>query len=651
MATARPRMDILGELGGDVLLLPDALNRALEANDRLKYCFDLLSLAERHALEPEAELPSLRSEREANGIDDADLDHVVAGTCRENGHYVIPHAERVHRLLVDCIDDMIAPLVAAWPSGEVTPAVNYRDRLRSILCCLPPVTGERVDPRYVSVATRAEPGGGDTVHRLASDLARELGRLQESLSRESIEGAQVYGIGADDRILVRAFMAGINETAGLKFDHPGLGTTATRTGAVLLLHNEIAGSDAHLLRIGVEGLGCTITHADPHVQRARFFQALIAGFGLEWTEGHARDVRSREEGAYHLYSGRFAPRDRAQLESFLTVLGSRLVFLIDWNRARKRLRNFVDGSGCIEVLRWAADQHHGHCAFLQLGAERLVYQAVEQATPSPIRYGQRLDEVLGREQTIAFLEAVLRITSDGLRHGRSERFIRDEIRAELAGRFETVEHGILSIAAQHAACVARIAGLVREALIAGGEMASLVAANAAAASRGEREADELVDRGRNLAQSSQGTQVYARLLGGADDSADALEDAAFLLTLLPSAPPVSSLGRPFEHLSSLLVSAAEEWGHCLAAATQVRKRGAREGLQEFLGSVDRIAVLEDQIDGAERSVIAALFGGPTEPRALQLLLLVSQALEHAADALAHAALALRDHLLEEVTSR
>jgi hypothetical protein len=117
-----PEAGRLGDMGGDVLLLPDALNRALEAKYRLEYCFDLLAQAERHALEPEALLPDLRPEREANGIEDADLDRVVSGTSREDGVYLIPHAERVHRLVVDCIDDMIAPLVAAWPSGELTPA-------------------------------------------------------------------------------------------------------------------------------------------------------------------------------------------------------------------------------------------------------------------------------------------------------------------------------------------------------------------------------------------------------------------------------------------------------------------------------------------------------------------------------------------------
>jgi len=37
------------------------------------------------------------------------------------------------------------------------------------------------------------------------------------------------------RTLVEAFMRGLNRTAPLKFDHPGLGTTATESGADVLI--------------------------------------------------------------------------------------------------------------------------------------------------------------------------------------------------------------------------------------------------------------------------------------------------------------------------------------------------------------------------------------------------------------------------------
>jgi uncharacterized protein Yka (UPF0111/DUF47 family) len=530
--------------------------------------------------------------------------------------------------------------------------VRYRDRLHALLEGLPAVSGDLVDPSYLAAATRAEGEGTDSIGALALDLRRELSRLQEALARDSIDGAQVYGLGPGDRDFVAAFMAGVRETAELRFDHPGHATTATRSGGALVIQSELTGSEAHVLVVRVSGLECALSHSDAYLPRARYLEALLQGFGLTWSEVHGREGRRREDPRARTYAGRFCARERAELVSFLTLLGSRLAFLVDWNRARKRLRSFVDASGAVEVLRWAADQHHGHRAFLQLGAERLVYEAVERAAQTPIRYGQRLDEVLGRAQVVAFLKAVLRITSDALRQRRSERFVRDEIRAELTGRFETVEQGILSIAEQHATCIERIAAAVREALAAQEADGEAVAKRAAsAAAMWERDADDLVDRVRRLSLGSRDTYDYARLLAGADDAADALEDAAFLLTVLPPGSAAAAAGPAFERLGSLLGAAAEEWGRCVAAASQVRGARQREGLAGFLESVDRIVELEDEADAAHRSLVSGLFKGNADARALQLLLVVAQSFEHAADALAHATLALRDQLLAERAPR
>ena len=62
------------------------------------------------------------------------------------------------------------------------------------------------------------------------DLHKELNRLQQQLTTETISGASVYNVREDDRPLIAAFMSGVNQTRELKFDHPGLGTTATRSG-------------------------------------------------------------------------------------------------------------------------------------------------------------------------------------------------------------------------------------------------------------------------------------------------------------------------------------------------------------------------------------------------------------------------------------
>jgi hypothetical protein len=67
----------VGELRPELALLPEALGRAQEASERLRYCLGLLAAAERRALDPAGPAPSLRAEREASGIADA-LAHALA---------------------------------------------------------------------------------------------------------------------------------------------------------------------------------------------------------------------------------------------------------------------------------------------------------------------------------------------------------------------------------------------------------------------------------------------------------------------------------------------------------------------------------------------------------------------------------------------
>jgi hypothetical protein len=103
---------------------------------------------------------------------------------------------------------------------------------------------------------------------------------------------------------------------------------------------------------------------------------------------------------------------------------------------------------------------------LQLGDVRLVYTAMERAARAQIRYGARLDEILGRESAQTFLQAVLRLAMEGLREGKSVRLVQDEIQAELLTHFQSSEQGALTLATEHAMLVAGLAGLVRDAALA-----------------------------------------------------------------------------------------------------------------------------------------------------------------------------------------
>jgi hypothetical protein len=177
-----------------------------------------------------------------------------------------------------------------------------------------------------------------------------------------------------------------------------------------------------------------------------------------------------------------------------------LVFLIDWNRARKRLSRFVKKSDAIAVLKWAADHHVGHRAFLQAGDVRLVHTAMERAARAQIRFGARLDEILGRESARSFLQSVLKLTADGLRDHKSLRLIQDEIHAELLNHFQTSEQSAVALAAEHAMMVTSLAELVREALT-WSDTESIdrdAVGYAARAKAWESKADQIVSRARTV---------------------------------------------------------------------------------------------------------------------------------------------------------
>ena len=101
------KQSIVAALGEQGLALPQLVNEALAANDRLKYRLTLLQLAARHAEAPDALLPDLRDERLAAQMDMVSLDDMPA-QCRRlaSGKYELPVLPRVRvaelrRLLED----------------------------------------------------------------------------------------------------------------------------------------------------------------------------------------------------------------------------------------------------------------------------------------------------------------------------------------------------------------------------------------------------------------------------------------------------------------------------------------------------------------------------------------------------------------------
>lgn len=110
-----------------------------------------------------------------------------------------------------------------------------------------------------------------------------INKLAGELTSEVIDGAHVWELQPQDRGRVLAFMRGLNRTAVLKFDHPGLDTAATHDGDRLLIQNDIGTNDAHVLVLQVSGHAITLTYSDLHRVRLEFFQSLLEPYGAQWS--------------------------------------------------------------------------------------------------------------------------------------------------------------------------------------------------------------------------------------------------------------------------------------------------------------------------------------------------------------------------------
>ena len=640
--------EVVRELGELALVLPSMVNQALAANDRAKYYLTLLQASAARARLPDRPASSLYGERLAAGIADQWLDQVVGSSVASNDGdaFVMPRIGEIHDALIGAVGEMLRPLAVADIEGSPGLARLERLRLRA-----PDFSGQRVPFDYVERATSADCAHGDSLHLLVMDGHRALNRLQAEIATETLGGASVYGIDDDDRELILAFMSGLHRTAPLKFDHLGLGTTATRVAGRLLIQNDIGMTEAHVLVVAVEGLVATVTYTDVHLPRLAFFRDMLDRFDVDWSQTERRDS-SVALGEHHLATGRFEAPDREALSTYLAHLGSRLVFLIDWNQARKRLVPLVGKKTAVMLLRWAADVDCGHRAFLELGGERLVFAAIEQAMKVPPAYGTPVRDVLGTEATVAVLQFVLQTTAQGLLEGKSHRLIRDELRVELLSHLHAAQSQVLAATSDHGSLVVEAAQALRSAVIrlTDDEGIQFVQRASSRASGWEHRADQIVIATRSAASRASGSEAIARQVATQDDAIDSLEEAVFLLTLLPrdGAPVIRSVLEP---LAALALVAAQEHLKALEIARLVLDDARPDDIEDFLLVIDRIEELEHDADRVDRAARAAITVAAPDFRTLQVANDISRAVEDATDALMRSALQLRDRVLAEVMTR
>ena len=145
------------------------------------------------------------------------------------------------------------------------------------------------------------------------------------------------------------------------------------------------------------------------------------------------------------------------------------------------------------------------------------------------------------------------------------------------------------------------------------------------------------------------------LLRIADDAADELDDAIFLLTLLEdraarevSVLPAGEARDVLQYLASLLVQAAQAYLKCVENGRHIYRGCPREEMADFLKAVDRTISLEHQTDDVHRRARACILNFAGDFKQLHLFTEVTDRLENAADAMMRAALTLKDYVLGEV---
>lgn len=640
------KQSIVASLGEQALLLPNLINEGLTANDRFKYRLSILQLAARHVDDPNAPITPLRAERLAAGIDDPHLDELPAACQRVAGGYRLPG---LPRLLIDIEHDvrtMLAPLIQApiEAPAQLSELQSRTAKLLGPLANHPDTFTARELEEWAS----AEPQRADSLHLLVMDLHRMLNRLQQSVATQILDGAMVYALRDEDHALVSAFMRGVNRNARLRFDHPGLGTTATRRGAELLIQNDLGTTDAHVLVVHVAEDSVSITHTDVHLQRLLFFQQLLHSASVDWSD--SRMVKDGGVGLYHVAAGRFVGT-RDDIAGFLELLGSRLVFLLDWNRARKQLRSLVSKEEAGQLLLWAAEQQIGHMGFLRLGGAAAVRDAVDYAAPGLAHFGQTLDELLGQERAEQFLKFTLRTATCELLAGKDASLIHDELRAELSRVLRDSNQSTLDLVCEHAGLMVEIASAVRDAL--SGLMTSqgqeLAEAIAARCKRWESDADRLVEDVRKGTRAALSQAYLLDVIERADDVADGVEEAAFLATLLRRAGVSPAVVAQLATLAHCLVAGSQEFVKALETLRHLGPAASRDDLQEFLEAIHRIARVEHETDDLKRRITTEL-AGASSAREIHLAAESAANLEHAADDLQHVAFHLRDQVIQHLAA-
>lgn len=638
----------VASLGQSSLLMPAWVKAALLANDRLKLYLTMIQSAAQHAASPDNPAADWGRELAQCGLHGAAwLQELVKTAYLDDRTLVIPQLGQLIDSLASDLSLMARPL--AEGGRERHPELMARrDLWLQKLHVMEDEEG--LGPQALAELTRGDRKHGDSFHILVMDLHKQLNAMASEIATEDIEGAHVWQIDEADRPLIKAFMRGLHRTAPLKFSHPGLDTAVTRNDSQLLIQNDIGTNDVHVLVIEVEQRTINLTYSDLHAGRFEFFRQMLQAAGFEWTVYDPVTSDGLNAGKpYQMGKAKLKANDDKTLMDGLETVASRIVFVIDWNRARKRLQNFVKKPQAQAILRRAADEELGHMAWLLAGGERLVFSAMQAVDSESFRVGDRLDDVLGEASASEFLIELLRMSSIMLRQQQPVALVADEAQMLLARvlRQRTFEFDLL---AEHAAYCHAIALALCDALENGAAMDSSQSASLVLrAKTWERQADHLLMDARQRAERQSRWRPLVELLEKSDDVADALEEAFFIHSMTLG-EPLQGLPAPvteaLRKLADTTLAAIQDQVKVIEIARQVSEHGDAADSDLFLQTLWRMLRAERLCDElsrqARKSIVISLHASPA---GMLLASDLATTIEKASDGLLAAGYALRKMVL------
>jgi len=640
------KSEIIEKLGQSDVLLPSLIEKGLAANDRVKARLSVLQAASSHARDPDAARFELTDECRAAGLDPVPLETLVnRASMVAEGRLAAPGLAKLGTAIWDDMQDM----TSAVKVGDAGAADRFVERLSAIKGATTATIASSDDIDLAQIVKLADLSdkGGDSLHRLIIDLHKALNRLATAQAEEIVAGAHAYGLEPEDRPALEAFMRGLNATRQLKFNHPGLETTAVRTATRFVIQNDIGETDAHVVMTTVEANTVTVNYTDVHRARAKFFTERFRNFPVKWS-GLERKSGFGEAGVFYLITGRLSAGNGETRSAFLEALGASLVFLIDWNKARKTLRELISNADALRILDWAARHRIGHRAFLELGGAHFVASAVHHAAPSRIGFGERLDYALGREAAIDFLKSVLRIATETLLAGSSLRLAQAGAEAALVSHLQGVGAKLLAVTIRQAGLARQIAVDIKAALGERGVGQVIDGALPDRARRIEEKADRIALETRSEIRRFNADRGTERLVNEMENAIDELEQAAFVASLTPGAL-IPQLREPLIELCSAAISGAEAAAIGAAAAAEI-PHGQRVDSDTVLSAVAKLIEAEHRGDAAERAVTASVLEGEFDLKTALSALELARALERATDRLAMFGHTLREHVLADLST-